>query len=157
MVTAYREAINQAWYRANTEQREKAEKISQELYQKAAVQTRLAKYIACISPYANYIYLVTDLTGTGLRSMSYFWQIFGEFSEINRSYLENKIQDAREKDPTYNSNSFIDLSDRPRFQFREEPLSQKLTAVLPFWGFLIFFNVLFFVLSFVRFMRYDVR
>ena len=62
-----------------------------------------------------------------------------------------------EKDPSYNSHSFIDISDRPRFVFKEEPLKGKLNAVLPYWGILVLFNVLFFAMAFVGFLRYDVR
>jgi len=54
-------------------------------------------------------------------------------------------------------NSFIDLSDRPRFSYKEEPLKDRLAAVLPYWGVLIFFNVVFFAGAFVGFIRYDVR
>jgi len=41
--------------------------------------------------------------------------------------------------------------------FKEEPLKDKLDAVLPYWGILVLFNVVFFVAAFAGFMRYDVR
>ncbi len=54
-------------------------------------------------------------------------------------------------------NSFLDVDDRPRFIFQEEPLRGKLNAALPYWGILALFNVVFFVAAFAGFMRYDVR
>ena len=157
MYNCYGEEIRNAWQEANRIQGEKANALRRELNMKAGIQTWVAKHIACLSPYANYVYLATDLTGTGLRGMSYFRKSVGEFSRTFRPYLERKEQEAREADPTYNSNSFIDLRDRPRFSFREESISDTLTAVLPYWGALLFFNVLFFTIAFVGFLKYDVR
>jgi len=51
----------------------------------------------------------------------------------------------------------LDVSDRPRFVFKEELLKDKLIGVLPYWGILVFFNVVFFAVAFAGFMRYDVR
>jgi hypothetical protein len=121
------------------------------------VQTKLAKNLACISPFANYVYVARDLTGTGLRSLNYFEQIRWEYVKQVRSYVDGKIKDAREKDPTLKEDSFLDISDRPRFVFKEEGLKDKLSEVLPYWGILVLFNVVFFAAAFAGFMRYDVR
>ena len=157
MIERYRDASNQLWREANEIQGEKARRLSAELNNRAAVQTTLAKYIACISPYANYIYLATDLTGTGLRSQGYFNRTTNVYFNQFRPYLERRVNETRQSDLAWNSNAFIDIKDRPRFTFEEEPVGGKLTAVLPFWGILLFFNVLFFGTAFVLFLRYDVR
>ena len=157
MYDRYDEEIRNVWREANRIQGEKATALRRELDMKAGIQTWVAKHIACLSPYANFVYLATDLTGTGLRGMNYFRRSVGEFSRTFNPYLQRKEQEAREADPTYNSNSFIDLRDRPRFSFQEESISDKLTAVLPYWGILLFFNVLFFTIAFVGFLKYDVR
>jgi len=157
MVDAFREQINQAWSEANRIQREKAEQLRKDLTTKATAQTKIAKNLACISPYANYIYLATDLTGTGLRNLDYSKQIASEYYNMFYSYLEKKTQQAMKKDPTFETNSFLDVSDRPRFVFKEEPLRDKLDAVLPYWGILVLFNMVFFAAAFAGFMRYDVR
>jgi hypothetical protein len=121
------------------------------------LQTKLAKNLACISPFANFVYVARDLTGTGLRSLEYFKQTKDEYGRQLRSYVDKKIDDAREKDPEFEEDSFIDVSDRPRFVFKEEALKGKLGEVLPYWGILVLFNVVFFVAAFAGFMRYDVR
>jgi ABC-type transport system involved in multi-copper enzyme maturation permease subunit len=157
MYRAYTNESNGAWQEANRIQTEKADKIWRELDNKSRIQTFIAKHIACLSPYANYVYLATDLTGTGLHSLSYFSRVASEYYATMRSYLQSKEEQARQKDPTFGNNSFLNVSDRPRFIYREEPLLNRLGAGLPYWGFLLFFNVLFFVLAFVRFLRYDVR
>ena len=124
---------------------------------KAAVQTKLAKNLACISPFANLAYIARDLTGTGLRSLEYFAHTHGEYRSQFRKYAEKKMDDEREKNPAFSGKSFLDLSDRPRFVFKEEPLKGKLIEVLPYLGILILFNVVFFVAAFAAFMIYDVR
>jgi ABC-type transport system involved in multi-copper enzyme maturation permease subunit len=132
-------------------------KFREDLQEKAAFQTNLAKNLACISPLANFIYVARDLTGTGMRSLEYFKLAKNEYSNKFSSYVEKKFQDLQKKDPTATYYSFLDISDRPRFVFKEEPLKDKLAAVLPYWGVLGLFNVVFFVMGFAKFMRYDVR
>ena len=157
MVEAYREQDNQAWTKANRIQGEKADIIRRDRDTKVAAQNKIAKNLTCISPCANFIYVATDLTGTGLRSFDYFDWLDGEYGKMFWPYLQRKVQEAMEKDPTFETNSFLDISDRPRFVFKEEPLRDKLNAVLPYWGILVLFNVVFFVSAFAGFMRYDVR
>ncbi|MFB0552083.1 MAG: ABC transporter permease subunit [Phycisphaerae bacterium] len=133
-------------------------KVREDLKTKAAFQTKLAKNLACISPFANFVYVARDLTGTGLRSLDYFESTEKEHRK-NRHwpYVKKKFQDSQKNDPTVTYSSFLDISDRPRFVFKEEALKDKLGEVLPYWGILVLFNVVFFVAAFAGFMRYDVR
>jgi ABC-type transport system involved in multi-copper enzyme maturation permease subunit len=157
MHESYRGDYEKAWGEANRIQGEKASKLRRDLNQKAERQKRVAKRLACISPYADFVYLATDLSGTGLRSLDYFSRVAGQYSTQFYDYLAKRTEQAREQDPTFDSNSFIDVSDRPRFHFKEEALNNRLEAVLPYWGVLVFFNVVFFAGAFVAFLRYDVR
>jgi len=157
MMNAFRNQIDQAWNEANRIQGEKIRKLQKDLDTKAVTQSKFAKNIACISPFANFLYLATDLTGTGLRSLDYFDRAGREYGKMFWPYLRDKVKEATEKDPTFGTNSFLDVSDRPRFVFKEEALGDKLYAILPYWGILVLFNVLFFEMAFVGFLRYDVR
>jgi len=49
------------------------------------------------------------------------------------------------------------MSDRPRFEFREERLTARVLAALPMFGLLAGFGLVFFALAYVSFIRYDVR
>ena len=157
LMNDFRSEMNQAWGKANRIQDEKIEKLQKDLNTKVATQNKIAKNFTCISPFANFVYLATDLTGTGLRSLDYFERVDREYGKMFWPYVDKKVQNAMEKDPTFTSNSFLDISDRPRFVFKEEPLKDKLNAVLPYWGILVLFNVVFFATAFVGFLRYDVR
>jgi ABC-type transport system involved in multi-copper enzyme maturation permease subunit len=124
---------------------------------KAAAQTNFAKNLACISPFANFVYVARDLTGTGLRSLDYFEQTKDEYEQQFGSYANKKIRDAKEKNPVFDRESLLDVSDRPRFVFKEEALKEKVNEILPYWGILVMFNVVFFAAAFAGFMIYDVR
>lgn len=137
--------------------RKEGRKFRKDLEEKAAFQTNVAKNLACISPLANFVYVARDLTGTGMRSLEYFKLTKEEYSGEFSPYLLKKFQDLQKKDPTATYYSFLDISDRPRYVFKEETLRGKLGAVLPYWGLLGLFNVVFFAAAFTGFMRYDVR
>ena len=157
MQEAYRKEYDNAWDEANRIQREKIIKIREELNIKSARQNKIAKNLACLSPYANFVYIATDLSGTGLHSIEYFSRFSGQYYKTLREYLGEKAKEAMQKDPTFNSNTFLNISDRPRFSFKEEPLKNRIIVILPYLGVLLFFNVLFFSIAFVKFLKYDVR
>jgi len=137
--------------------RKEGGKFREDLETKAAFQTKVAKNLACISPLANFVYVARDLTGTGLRSLDYYVQVKDEYGKQFGPYVNKKFQEAQKNDPTFTYSSFLDISDRPRFVFKEESLRGKLNAVLPYWGILVLFSVVFFATAFAGFMRYDVR
>ncbi len=158
MMNAFREEVEKAMQESFRIQSESGDKLREDLATKAAAQTRFAKNLACISPFANLVYVLRGLTGTGLRRLDYVERIKGEYREYQmRPYLNKKIEDARKRNPAFSEDFLLDVSDRPRFVFKEESLRAKLNAVLPYWGILVLFNVVFFVASFAGFMRYDVR
>ena len=157
MVDAFRRELDRTWYEAEAARRNASEKLWGDLETKAAAQTRLAKNLACISPFANFVYVARDLTGTGLRSLEYFGQVKAEYRKRFVRYARKKERQAEKNDPKFTGNSFLDYGDHPRFVFKEEALKDKLNEVLPYWGILVLFNVVFFAAAFVGFMRYDVR
>jgi ABC-type transport system involved in multi-copper enzyme maturation permease subunit len=159
MMDAFRKEVAKATEKRVRINRE-SKKLWKDLETKAALQTKLAKNLACISPFANFVYVARDLTGTGLRSLEYFEQVKDEYSGPYGwiwPYVNKKVQDAQKKDPKFTWASFLDLGDYPRFEFKEEALKDKLVEVLPYWGILVLFNVVFFVAAFAGFMIYDVR
>ena len=129
------------------------DKVNQELKDEAEKQKRTAKNLAAVSPYSDFLYAVTDLTETGLHNMDYFKRISSEYENIIDKYREIKGIPQR----LYYDGSALDFSDHPRFTYREEPLRERLAVVLPWWGMLIVFNVVFFAGAFTAFLRYDVR
>lgn len=106
---------------------------------------RLSKNINRISPVSSFVYAVTDLAGTGI----------GEEANLKRAVI------------SYNNSIFPELlapaSDRessqyPAFNYRYRDLSEVFARGTLFdMSWLIFFNILFFALSYMAFVKYDVR
>jgi hypothetical protein len=94
---------------------------------------------------SSFVYAVTDLAGTGI----------GEEENLKKAVI------------SYNNNIFAEISaaasDReprqyPAFQYRYRELSEVFANGTLFdMAWLIFFNILFFALSYVAFIKYDVR
>lgn len=160
MVDAFRRELSRVSSEVRETEREETNKLWEDLHTKAAAQTRLAKNLACISPFASFVYVARDLTGTGLRSLKYFEQFRDEYRRRFWRYawkVEAAVEAAHENEPSPPGGHFLDLRDHERFVFKEEALKGKLGEVLPYWGILVAFNVVFFVAAFAGFMRYDVR
>ncbi len=106
--------------------------ILEDVHRKAALHTKLAKNLACISPYANFVYVARDLTGTGLRGLDYFAQVREQYGDQLQAYRTKKRMEcqkqegAQAKNPPSEQTPSVNVSDRPRFVFREEPLQDKL-------------------------------
>ena len=124
---------------------------------RVGTQEHIARIITGISLYADFLYLATDLSGTGIHAQKNFNESVMTYFENLSPYFEKKEQEARAHDPLYDSDSFIDLSDRPPFTYRGESLRERLFAVRWYGALLAMFNVLFFAGAFVSFLRYDVR
>ena len=158
---AYEELANEtsaAWNEANRIQGDKMRLLWEELERKEEWQTNLSIYLSIASPLSSFTYLTTDLSGTGMRSLQHFENLRRGWSAVNAEYQRNKQSELREQDPTMDvSNTAVDVSDMPRFQFRDEPLLDRIKGALPFFAALFIFNILFFTAAFVSFVRYDVR
>ncbi len=101
---------------------------------------RFSKNINRISPAASFIYAATELAGTGIGEESRFKS---EVIRYKKSILGDVIQRKKEF---------------PSFSYRYRSLPQILTQGALFdAAWLVFFNILFFALTYFIFVRYDVR
>lgn len=123
-------------------------------------QTEMAQNIAAISPYADYLYLASNLAGTGMASRENVKRAIEEFDEIKNKYSEEKMAEKdRKRISAWKNmvNDPFDISDRPRFSYQEEPVTARIAVSLPYLGVILLYGVLFFAIAFVGFIRYDVR
>ncbi len=141
----------------NAEQRAKANKVKQEFDKRSEYQEKLAAMFASISPLSNYVFAATDLTDTGIhREDNWQTQVDAWYAALD-PYLKAKTQKEMEKRPATTFNDYLDLRDRPRFQYQPPTISERIDLVLPRLGILAFFNALFFTGALVSFLKYDVR
>jgi ABC-type transport system involved in multi-copper enzyme maturation permease subunit len=155
---ARRKAVQGAWDEANRVQGEKITAVRSAAARKDAAQTALARTISLISPLAVFTYLATDLTSTGMKNQVYFERTSGAWGRDFWDYARKRMADLQAKDPATDWwNTAVDMSDRPRFAFKEEPLSGRVQAALPGFLLLAGYGLVFFALAYVSFLRYDVR
>jgi ABC-type transport system involved in multi-copper enzyme maturation permease subunit len=162
---AYREAyqartreVQAAWDEANRIQREKADKILRELDRKEAAQTEVSTFFSMVSPLSDFTYLATDLSSTGIRNGHHLDQIREAWERTFWDYARQKIAALQKQNPTVDWwNTAVDMSDRPRFQYKEEPLAGRIKSTLPAFALLIIYSLILFLAAYFSFIRYDVR
>ncbi|MGD2246502.1 MAG: ABC transporter permease subunit [Candidatus Aminicenantes bacterium] len=106
---------------------------------------RLSKNINRISPVASYVYAVTDLAGTGIEEEE-------NLKKSVISYTNNILPDV--------STAVVERTEQlyPAFQYRYRLLPEVFARGTLFdttW--LVFFNILFFSLSYFALAKYDAR
>ena len=155
---ARRKAVQSAWDEANRVQGDKITVLRKAAAQKEQAQMSLSRTISMVSPLAVFAYVATDLSSTGIKNAAYFERLSEVWDKAFWDYARKKIADLQAKDPATDWwNTAVDMSDRPRFEFREERLGARVQAALPGFVLLLGYGLVFFVLAYVSFLRYDVR
>jgi hypothetical protein len=140
------EALHKARHNESTMLYEQAEL-------EAARQTRLARNFSAVSPFADYLYLATELAGTGMENRNYDSRLTSAFYSLFSEYRQKLSETVKDSEV----NGTLDFSGRPRFEYKRQPTNERLKTVLPFAAVLLVFNILFFSVAYVAFLRYDVR
>jgi ABC-type transport system involved in multi-copper enzyme maturation permease subunit len=150
--------VQAAWGEANRIQNAKADALRDELRRQEEAQTKLSKTISMISPAADFSYLGTDLTSTGLQNQKHFAELARLWGQSYRDYVQTRTSALQKKDPLTDWwNSAVEVSDMPRFQYKEEAIGARIAGVLPALGLLAGFGLLAFAAAFFSFIKYDVR
>jgi ABC-type transport system involved in multi-copper enzyme maturation permease subunit len=107
---------------------------------------RLSKNINRLSPAASFVYAVTDIAGTGIDEES---RLKSEVVRYKNSIVQQMIASIV---------SGSKAEGYPAFTYAPRNLGDVFSQGTLFDGvWLVFFNILFFVLSYFVFVRYDVR
>ncbi|MCX6560287.1 MAG: ABC transporter permease [Candidatus Aminicenantes bacterium] len=154
----YRKASQEGWDEANARQSAKAEVLQKELDRREKAQTKLAVELSMASPLADFTYLATDLSNTGMRNQRRFdtlrqgwWRIYGD-------YQDRRLEELKKANPTADAwNIAADVRDMPRFRYTEESLAARLKGILAPLAVLMIMTVGLFIGAFVSFIRYDAR
>jgi ABC-type transport system involved in multi-copper enzyme maturation permease subunit len=155
---AMRAAVQQAWTEANRIQGDKASVLADDLNRKEEAQTGLARAISMISPLADFDFLATDLSSTGVRNLDHFGRLQAVWNRAFGDYRTKKMAELKAKDPTADEwNTAVDMTDAPRFRYVEENLGGRIRAALPPFGVLAGYGILLFAAAYAAFIRYDVR
>jgi len=157
-IEARRREVSAAWDEANKIQGAKADALEAEQRKKEEAQTRLARALSMVSPLSDFTYWATDLTSTGLLNQGSFARQTDAWYLIYGDYSRAKIAALQKKDPATDWwNTAVDVSDMPRFQYREESLATRFKAGLWPIGVLLAMAVAAFGAAYLSFIRTDPR
>lgn len=123
-------------------------------------QTTLSQGLARLSPSASYLFAVTRLAGTGPILFDRFRDAHDRFQEAQQDWRNELFRSGKiefsQGGPKVKEDDWFDPDSIPRFQMYSEDTRQAIDAAIFDILLLAVFAVLFFMLSFVFFLRYDV-
>jgi len=152
-----RKAVEEVWADVNRAQQAKAGRLRDAWRARADNQFNLAQRLSYTSPLPPFVYAATDLSLTGFMSQRRFDRQVGAYDEGLEKYLWARYHEEQAKDPTFTVDSFLDVSTRPRFTYVPPRFSERLAEVLPFAEMLAGWNLAFFTIAVMAFLRFDVR
>jgi ABC-type transport system involved in multi-copper enzyme maturation permease subunit len=155
---AYRKADERAWIEANLIQDAKADVIRDDLERKEKAQTQLSIVFSMFSPLADFTYLATDLSNTGLRNKFHFRALSSGWDHVYSDYEDRRLAEMKKANPTADPwNTVADVHDMPRFAYKEEDLAGRMKATLPAFAVLVALALIFFWSAYFSFRGYDPR
>jgi hypothetical protein len=141
------------------------EQIQNEYRGKIDQQIELAEVLSRVSPSASFVYAATNLSGTGVKDFrnlsdyaeksygSQFRSVVDEFRRDERRRYSRGEQ--RKVEETVGTTAF-DVSRLPEFKPPTESFARSLQRSMLDVGLLGIFNIAFVLVSYIKFMRYDV-
>jgi len=135
----------------------KAMRLRQDYERQLADQRRLARWISAFSPTFCMIQATSELAGIGASSVDHLTRSIDEWNRLVDDLVQRKIQSLQVANPSFGPDDFIDVSDIPRFIYREQPLSSRWDAAVTYIGLLLLYETGLLVLALLLSRRIDVR
>ena len=98
-----------------------------------------------------------EFSATGFANQIHFMKQSSGYTSELWKYVRKRQEEEKAGGRKIDYDTQIDLSGRPKFEYKEFPFKLRLIAAGIPVIFLIIFNILFFVLAVKAFLRYDVR
>jgi len=140
-------------------ERQQLESIETEYRNNKNYQLKIASVISRLSPLSALTYAVTELSNTGIQEMDNLFHTAQQFhhdvtNEVHTLGYKDEIPGVGMR---MNFGKWISFEDIPQFQFNHIPVRDNLQVSWLDILLLVIFNLLFFAISFVGILRYDVR
>ncbi|MEW6752361.1 MAG: ABC transporter permease subunit [Candidatus Latescibacterota bacterium] len=156
------------------EMEEALQKIEDGYAARVKVQTRWAGLVARLSPVTSYKLAALDLAAAGVEQERRFVEALKAYGTAWNTYAEEKSRplnefvqrrqrESRGGNVTWTQADFdqfnkdLDLGDHPRFRFRYMGFRERLSLVYPDLLLLLLWNVVFFMLAYLSFVRAEIR
>jgi ABC-type transport system involved in multi-copper enzyme maturation permease subunit len=131
-------------------------KLDQFYQDKLTAQIELSKNLSRISPSASFTYATTDLAHTGVGLFSSFKRGYHRFEDEFNTWARDWDDTYHDNDEHYPDENWLQADALPSFKMNHQRLDDSIDAALMDILLLLVFNVLFFMLSYMFFLRYDV-
>lgn len=156
------QTVSKEWRDENTEKMDVfAAQLNEERRNREAVQQRVALNISRVSPASAFSLAAAGLAGTSLELRQTFLDAADQYQDTYATFMESKRGDGgfivRIGDDEEEEETPIDPQELPVFEHPEPETADLLNAAMLDLGLLVFFNVVFFAVAFVGFLKYDVR
>jgi len=123
-------------------------------------QIAVTKTISRLSPVSSYVYIVTDLAGTGVDQQMRFQEMLRDYQFVFRGYLDEKtggqFMGGGRRRFMRGADRGYDISDIPMFDYSKEPLTTRWNRCLLDLCLLGVASIFLFMLAYVKFLRADV-
>ena len=126
------------------------QKIEDSYQTKVNRQTRLSGMVARISPLTSFKMAAFDLAGVGIAQEVKFIEALKTFGGTWQEYRKQKQEGGED-------HNNLDLSDAPRFEFSFMPIADRVAHVYVDLLLLVLWNVAFFMLAYLSFLRYPIQ
>ena len=151
--------------------KDEIQKIEDSFLKQMNRQTRLSGIVARISPLTTFNLAAFDLAAVGIAQEEEYVEALKAFSGTWQEYSEEKqkawrefLERQRSEEGSVSINAGdmerfnnLDLSDAPRFDFSFMPIGDRLSVVYGDLLLLALWNVVFFMLAYLSFLRYPVE
>ncbi len=152
------ELIKPEWEKIHQEFLNKADELKTSVVRGSVVREGIAALFHALSPFSSYVLAGAEITATGALHQVYSLESADQYvARLYREYLPKKEAEARKANPNFTKTTKLDISDRPRFQYHEEPMVYRLAASGAHTVFLLIYLIVFLVLAWKAFRRFDVR
>jgi ABC-type transport system involved in multi-copper enzyme maturation permease subunit len=141
--------------RLTTKIDEKNAAIERDYQLKMRGQQNLAVNLSRVSPASALMFSSMSLARTGISEHERFLNSVKSYKPIFTKWVNAKMM--RTLNLGGGEQPKPELSDMPQFEFKPERLSESVVRMLPDLALMVFLIILFFVGSYVSFLRYDVR
>jgi ABC-type transport system involved in multi-copper enzyme maturation permease subunit len=134
---------------------EKNAAIERDYQVKMRGQQNLAVNLSRVSPASALLFSCMSLARTGISEHERFLNSVKSYKPIFTKWVNAKMMKTLNMGGGEQPRP--ELSDMPQFEFKPERLSESVVRMLPDLALMVFLIILFFVGSYVSFLRYDVR
>ncbi len=131
-------------------------KIDQFYEERLRRQIDLSRNLSRLSPSASFIFAASDLAGTGVGLFTSFRLAYGRYAKEFKDHWWAWDREFHNNNETMKDDGWQQVDGWPGLNIRPTRLDDTVDAVLYDVLLLLVFNVLFFMLSYLFFLRYDV-